>query len=97
MALLRRLALLALTTVVAACASQSVARGPSDGVSPEGRPAPNAKHDSLVVHASAGELGPTRAAHDSIAVSLRDVMSGSLSIFCDTIQSGAAMQAPAII
>jgi len=97
LALLRRLALLALTTVVAACASQSVARGPSDGVSPEGRPAPNAKHDSLVVHASAGELGPTRAAHDSIAVSLRDVMSGALSIFGDTLPSGAATQAPTII
>jgi membrane-bound lytic murein transglycosylase D len=97
LALLRRLALLALTTVVAACASSNVARGPSDGVSPEGRPAPNAKPDSLVLHASAGELVPTRAAHDSIAVSLRDIMSGALSIFGDTLPTGAATQAPSII
>jgi len=92
LALLRRLALLALTTVVAACASQNVARGPSDAVSPEGRPAPNAKRDSVVVHASAGELVPTRAARDSIAVSLRDIMSGALSIFGDTLAANATAQ-----
>lgn len=48
------------------------------------RPAPNEASDSLVVYAADGDLAPTRAAHDSIAISVRDIMSGAMSIFGDT-------------
>ncbi len=96
LALLRRFALLALTTVVAACASHKVAPRVSDVVRTEGRQAPNVKRDTMVVHSSAGQLAPTRAAHDSIAISLRDIMKGALSIFGDTLPTTTANQ-PTII
>lgn len=96
MALLRRLALLALTTVVAACASQNAARGPNVAAAPDRGLVPNATRESTVVYSSAGALAPTPAAHDSIALSLRDIMSGALSIFGDTLP-GAATQVPTII
>jgi membrane-bound lytic murein transglycosylase D len=96
LALLRRFALLTLTTVVAACASHNVAPKPSEVVGTAGRQAPNAKRDTMVVHSSAGELAPTRAAHDSIAISLRDITMGAQSIFGDTLAVATANQ-PTII
>lgn len=97
LALLRRFAPLALTTVVAACASHQVAPRTGETVRPTSRQAPNADRDSVVVHASAGELVPTRATHDSIAVSLRDIMSGAVSIFGDTLPPGTSALTPVVI
>lgn len=89
---LRRLPVLAfITTVVAACASHGAA--PGSAPSPDRKGAPNASRDSTTTHSSAGELFPTRATHDSIEVSLREIMSGALAVFGDT----SAVTAPIIV
>src|SRR5688572_15791601 len=81
--LLHRLPLMLLTSVVVACATS---RGPapgSAGVSAQaGRQGkPNESRDSTVVHTAAGQLGPSSAVHDSIALSLRDIMNEAQSLF----------------
>ncbi len=86
MTLLRRFPLLLLTTVVAACGtSRGPAAGSAVGVSPARGKKPNESRESTTVHAPAGQLAATRATHDSIAVSIRDVMNGARSIFGDTL------------
>lgn len=89
---LRRLPVLAfITTVVAACASHGAA--PGSAPSPDRKGAPNASRDSATTHTAGGELYPTRATHDSIEVSLREIMSGALAVFGDT----SAVTAPIIV
>ncbi|MGH7711750.1 MAG: transglycosylase SLT domain-containing protein [Gemmatimonadaceae bacterium] len=95
--MLRRIPLLLLTTVVAACAtSRGPAAGSAVGVSPGRGKAPNESRESTIVHTATGELGPSTATHDSIAVSLREIMSGALAIFGDTLPTPAAA-APAVV
>ena len=82
---LRRLPLLVLTTVVAACATS---RGPATAntaANPKRQPAPNESREPAKVHTSAGDLMPSRAKHDSIEVSLREVMSGAVAVFGDSL------------
>ncbi len=88
--LLRRLLVLAsITTLVAACAtSRGAAR--SAAVGPDRAPLPSASRDSTTTHIAAGELVPARATYDSIAVSLREIMTGAVSIFGDTLPAAAA-------
>jgi membrane-bound lytic murein transglycosylase D len=83
--LLRRLLLVLLTTVVAACA---VSRG-STGVaaSSDRRTAPDEARAATTSHTAAGELVLARATHDSIDLSLREVMQSAVQIFGDTIPS----------
>ena len=86
MTLLRRLPLVLLTTVVAACGtSRGPAAGSAVGVSPARGEKPNESRESTTVHTAAGQLVAAQSTHDSIAVSIRDVMSGARAIFGDTI------------
>jgi membrane-bound lytic murein transglycosylase D len=94
--LLRRLPLLLLTSVVVACATSRGPAAGTAGMSPAPGKAPNEKRDSTTLHAAAGELVPSQAMHDSIEVSLREVMNGALAIFGDTL-AGTPADAPAIV
>lgn len=96
--LLRRLLFVLLTSVVAACA---VSRGsaPATGVSSSSdRRATVAARESTTSHSAAGELVLARATHDSIDLSLREVMQSAVQIFGDTIPSVIAFSpAPNVV
>ncbi|MEW5918264.1 MAG: lytic transglycosylase domain-containing protein, partial [Gemmatimonadota bacterium] len=85
--MLRRLPVLLLTSVVVACATS---RAPATAVAPTPSASPNAAKDSATHHSAAGELGLSQASHDSIALSLGEIMNSALSIFGDTTPAAAA-------
>lgn len=57
------------------------------------KPAPNASRPTTQVHTAAGELMPSRATHDSIDVSLREIMNEAVAVFGEKLPEPAPARA----